>query len=237
MTIRLIHMAALGFAAASGILEAQEPAKESSLMVRAVLHDPSKPDSEFFFGRLGDAGEPVKLTSEGLGEAQKWPVENGNLNLFSSAKVDKNKPLANLAATVKVPTGQGRAIVVILPAGKATPPYRLVLIPDDPKTFPWGQSKAVNLTPTEFAIEAGEHKLPLPSGKVTEIPKVTKVDEFNRAQTNFYFKQDKRWAIAAERQMQYLPALRRVFLIYQSPGALAPDVRTIVDQLPANPTP
>ncbi len=212
-------------------------AEESSTMVRAVLHDPSKPDAQFFYGKVGESMLALKLSEEGLAEPQKLPVENGSLNLFTSSKVDKNNPQASLAATIKVAPGQSRVILIILPAGQGTPPYRLVAVPDDPKSFPWGESKAVNLTPVDFAIEAGEHKLPIPSGKVTTVPKVTKLDEYNRAQTNFYYKQGDQWVVAAERQMQYVSALRRVFLVYKSPGALAPDVRTIVDNAPPAPAP
>ena len=88
------------------------------------------------------------------------------------------------------------------------------------------------MTPMDFALEVGDQKVLLPGGKITPVPKVTKLDEYNRAQTNFYFRESNRWVVAAERQMQYVDALRRVFLIFKSPGALAPDVRTVIDRPP-----
>lgn len=206
--------------------------QDTAVQIRAVLHDPGKPDARFYVGKLGEAMVPLKLAEEGLTEAQKVPVENGNLNLFSSAVVDKNNPRSALAATVKVPAGAATLIVLILPSPQGTPPYRMAVLEDDPKSFPWGQSKAVNLTPVDFAVEAGEQKIAVPGGKIVAIPQVTKVDEYHRAQTNFYYKQGDQWVVAAERQMQYVPTLRRVFLIYKLPGALGPDVRTIVDSPP-----
>ena len=207
--------------------------QDMAVQIRAVLHDPSKPDASFFVGKVGETMSPLKLAEEGLTDSQKVTVENGSLNLFTSPTVDKNNPQASLAATVRVPAGPSRLIVIILPAAQgATPPYKMLVLDDDAKAFPWGESKAVNLTPVDFALEIGEHKVPLPAGKITSVPKVTKVDEYNRAQTNFYYKQADQWVVAAERRMQYVGALRRVFLIYKLPNTLAPDVRTIIDQLP-----
>ncbi len=200
------------------------------VQIRALLHDPAKPMSPFFTGTVGEAMVPLKLVEEGLSEPQKVTVENGSLNLFPTAIVDKNNPQASLAATVKVAEGASSLIVIIVPNSQSKPPFRIVTVDDSPKNFPWGECKAVNLTPVDFALEIGDQKLLLPGGKVTPVPKVTKLDEYNRAQTNFYYKQGEQWVVAAERQMQYVATLRRLFLIYKNQNALAPDVRTIVDQ-------
>lgn len=236
MTQRLLTTAFALVTAFTALATAQE-STTTTLLIRSVLNDPAQPEMKFFTGKPGDAMVALKLVAEGFGEPQKVQAENGNLYLFSTATVDKNNPQASLLATIKVPTGAaaaGSLIVIILPSPKGTAtPYSGIAIGDDARSFPWGESKAINLTPVEFAIEAGEHKLPLPPGKVTAVPKVTKVNEYNIAQTNFYYKQDNQWVIAAERQMQYANTLRRVFLIYKGPEAVAPDVRTILDRPPA----
>lgn len=207
-------------------------ASDAVLQVRAVLHDPSKPDAQFFVGKVGETLTPLKLVDEGLTDPQQVFAENDTLNLFSTATVDQHNPKASLAATVKIPAGASRFMVFILPSDKGTTPYSMVLLNDDARSFPWGESKAVNLTSVDFAIEVGEHKIRVPGGKITPVPKVTKLDEYNRTQTNFYYKQADAWLVAAERQMQYANSLRRVFLIYKAPGAVGPDVRTIVDHPP-----
>ncbi len=81
----------------------------------------------------------------------------------------------------------------------------------------------------ETAIQAGEHRLPVNPGKFTKVPPVTKVNEYNMAQTNFYYQQGGSWVAFAERQLQYLDACRRLFIIHATPGALQPTVTTIVD--------
>jgi hypothetical protein len=210
--------------------------KDIPLQIRAVLQDSAKPDAKFFVGKVGSPLLPLKLADEGLTEPQKVSTENGNLNLFTSATFDKANPLAGLAATVKIPLGPRRLIVIIVPAAPGTvPPYRMVVIDDDPKAFPWGESRAVNMTPVDCSLEVGDQKVLLPADKVTAVPKVTKLDEYNRAQTNFHYKQNDQWVVAAELQMQYVDTLRRVFVIYETPGALAPEVRTLLDQRPTVP--
>jgi hypothetical protein len=207
--------------------------QDTTVQIRAVLQDSAKPDAKFFVGKASEALLPLKLAEEGLTESQKVSTENGSINLFSSDTIDKANPLASLAATVKIPAGLSRLILIIVPAGQGTtPPYRMLAVDDNPTSFPWGESKAINLTPVDFALEVGDQRLLLPGGKVTAVPKVTKLDEYNRAQTNFYYKQGDQWVVASERQMQFVGNLRRLFLIYKAPDALAPDVRALVDQQP-----
>jgi hypothetical protein len=228
MTHRLSSTSIAALLGFSTFASGQDP----MLQIRAMLNDPAKPDTRFFVGKVGEAMLPLKLAEEGLTDSQMVATENGSLNLFTSATVDQDNPLASLAATVKIPAGLSRLIVVILPLPERTPPYRMVVLNDDAKSFPWGESKAVNLTPVDFALEVGDQKVLLPGGKITGVPKVTKLDEYNRAQTNFYYKKADQWVLASEREMQFIDTIRRVFLIYKMPGALAPDVRTIIDPYP-----
>ena len=208
--------------------------QESSLQIRAVLHNSTQADAKFYVGKVGEKMVPLNLADEGLTDPQKVETENGSLSIFTSDAIDKSNALASLGATIKIPPGSARFIVIVVPANPGTKtPYQILLLEDDPKSFPWGESRVVNLTPVDFALEVSDQKLRLPGGKITAVPKVTKVDEYNRAQTDFYYKQGEQWVVAAQREMTYVNGLRRVFVIYKTPGALAPDVRTLVDQLPA----
>jgi hypothetical protein len=105
----------------------------------------------------------------------------------------------------------------------------MVLIDDSAKAFPKGEARALPLVGVETAIQAGEHRLPIHPGKITNVPPVRKVNEFNMAQTNFYYKQGETWVPFTERQLQFLDAYRRVFIVHVTPGALQPSVTTIVD--------
>jgi len=61
---------------------------------------------------------------------------------------------------------------------------------------------------------------------------VRNVNEFNMAQTNFYYQEGGSWVAFTERQLQFLDACRRLFIVHVTPGATAPTVTTIVDTAP-----
>ena len=209
---------------------AQQGEAAVPLQIRAVLHDPVHPAAELFY--TDKTGTVVKLDflpQDLTGVLFTLPV-NGSLVLYDKAEIDPKNPAASLAASVKLPPNIKRAMIVVLPAPAGSKPaYRMVLIDDSAKAFPQGESRVLPLVGVETAIQAGEHRLPVHPGVITKVPPVTKVDEFHMAQTNFYYQQGELWVPFTERQLQYLDACRRIFIIHATPGALQPSVTTIVD--------
>ncbi len=202
----------------------------------AVLHDPVNPVAELYLP--DQAGRLVKLNlqPEGLTKPQTASLINGALLLFDNDKVDPKKPeaAAALAATVAIPQNSSRGILIVVPSPAGTKPaYRGVFVDDTPAAFPKGESKVLSLIPVEAAIEAGEHKLPVHPGKIVAVPPVTKRDEFNNAQTNFYYREGESWVAFTERKLKYLDAFRRIFIVYATPGSTQPFVSTILDTAPA----
>lgn len=209
---------------------AQEKDAPAPVRIRAVLHDPVNPNAELFF--TDKAGTVVRLDfrPQDLTAPLFMLPLNGSLVLFDKAVIDPENPAASMAASVKLPPAIQRGIVVVLPSppgGKTA--YRMVLIDDSEKAFPSGESRVLSLINVETAIQAGEHKLPVHPGKITALPPVKKVNDFNMAQTNFYYQQGESWVAFTERQLQFLDATRRIFIIHATPGALQPQVTTIVD--------
>jgi hypothetical protein len=156
------------------------------------------------------------------------------LVLYNKQVIDPKNPGASLAASVKIPAGMKRAIIVVVPAPPdSKPAYRMLLIDDSPGAFPGGESRVISLVAFEAALQAGEHKLPLKPASITKVPAVKQANEFNMAQTNFYYKEGEAWVAFTERQLQYLDEFRRIFLVYLTPGSTQPFVTTIVDTAPA----
>lgn len=209
-----------------------------TLPIRAVLHDPVNPVADLYLPDPVGQVVKLKLVGEGLAETQPARILNGSLVLYNKAAVDPKNPAASLAATARVPAGMKRAIVVVVPnAPGAQPAYRMVLIDDSPGVFPGGESRVLSMVAFDAAVEAGEHKFQLKPAAVTRIPEVKKVNEFNMAQTNFFYKDNGVWTPFTERQLQFLNEFRRIFLIYVTPGSTQPFVTTIVDTIPAAPPP
>jgi hypothetical protein len=210
-----------------------QPNGDAPIQLRAVLHDPANPTADLFIP--DQSGTPVKLDLQiaALSNTQITKPVNGKVFFYSTASVDPENPSASLAATMSVPPTLKRAIAVLVRAPGKTPRFRVVLIDDSSRGFPKGESRVLSLIPVEAAIEVGEHKLQVLPAKVTRVPAVKKVDEFNRAQTNFHYKDESSWVTFTERQLQYLDDFRRIFVISATPGASKPFVTTILDTAPA----
>ena len=125
-----------------------------------------------------------------------------------------------------------RAIVFIFPdAAGAKPPYRMMVINDGAAAFPKAETRVLNLTNLELAMKAGEHSVKLPASKVSTVPKVTRRNDLNQAQTEFYRKGKgaNEWQLLAERPMQFTDGIRNIILVYQMPKVEEPQLRTLVD--------
>ena len=209
---------------------AEDDKTPTPVQIRAVLHDPVKPIANLFLTDKAGARVQLNFRPQALTDPMFTVPVNGSLVLYDKATIDPENPAANIAASVKLPSDHKRMIVVVLPAPAGTKPaYRMVLIDDSEKAFPFGESRVLPLIGVETAIEAGEHKLSVPPGKITKVSPVKKVNEFNMAQTNFYYKNSDVWAPFAERQLQYLDVCRRIFIVHVTPGAMQPTITTIVD--------
>ena len=200
------------------------------VQIRMVLHDPIHPTAELYFPNQKGAIVKLDFRPKALSRPKMMRPVKGSLVLYDRANVDPEKPEASLAASCKIPANIKKAMVVVLPAPAGSKlAYRMILINDSAKAFPEGESRVLPLIGAKTAVQAGEHKLSIRPGKITRMPPVRKVNEYNMAQTNFYYQKSGSWMAFTERQLQYLDAYRRLFIIYATPGALQPSVSTIVD--------
>lgn len=217
------------------VVHAQTQEGTAPVQIRVVLHDPMHPTAKLFYVDTKGEVLPVYFRRQALSRAFDAATVNGALVLYDKAEIDPKDPEANresIAAIGKIPEGIKKGIVVVLSAGPdKKPAYRLFVIDDSEKAFPRGGALVLPLVQANMGIQAGEHKLPIRPGEMTKVPRVKEVNDFNMAQTNFYYKQDDgSWVALAERQLQYLDFSRRLFIIHTTPGARQPRVTTIVDR-------
>lgn len=205
---------------------------QRQIEVRAVLNDPVNSSVVFQVQTAPKVFNALPLVAEGLSTPVKVELVQDRLTLHGPPGADPNVP-PPVVASATVPASAQSCIVVIAPAEKnATSPYRALAFDDSRQAFPYGESRIINLTPGLLAVQAGATKLPLPAGQVTALPQIKDVNAYNMAQTNFYSKSGNEWTPITERQLQYAKTLRRVFIAYVPPHALAPSVRTITDLEP-----
>ncbi len=211
---------------------AQSDGDAAPIQIRAVLHDPANPVRDLFIPHQSDGVVKLNLQRSNLSPAQMTRPVNGAILFYSAATINPEKPMENLVATLTVPPDLKRIIVILAPTppnSKSKLAMHAVLIDDTAKGFPKGESRILSMIPVEVGIQAGEHRVRAEPGKVTRIPAVEKQNEFNIAQTSFYYKKDESWVVFTERQVQYADQLRRIYLIFAPQGARSPYVTTIVD--------
>lgn len=194
---------------------------------RGYIHDPIQPPAGDF-SIVEKPGKTVPFI---------WRIEGWSEPVRVNTDTDELPFLTNsgeLAARVKIPPDAGsvRIILVRDPKPGASPPYRAVVLNATPGSFPWGSSQVVSMISAETAVQAGEHRLRLPGGKITQIPPVKKRDEFNMAQLDFYLNENGSWTPFTERRIQFVDDTRRVLLVHATPGSQHPSVTTLLEQRP-----
>lgn len=214
------------------VCTAQPAGGSAPVQIRALLHDPARPSVDLFIADQNNSVVKLNLSPANLSPAQMTAPVNGSIVFYNTASVDLKKPQDHVVGTLKLPPNTRKAIVILLPSAPNSATFRSLLIDETGDQFGKGESRVLSLVPVETAIEAGEHKLPLASGKITSIPAVKKVNEYNMAQTNFYYKQKDSWVTFTERQIQYLDNFRRIFIIFVPPGGNQPFISTVVDTMP-----
>lgn len=231
----MIHKFLLATLTIAGLplaIHAQNEDKPKPVQFRAVYHDPMRHNADLYYTDKDEKIVKLNFRPKALSEVMQTLPINGSIVLYDSPTVDPENPEASLAASVKLTEGAKKSIVVVVPGPKGEdPPYRMMLIEDSPDAFPKGESRVLPLVTVNTALQAGEHRIPLRPGKVAKVPPVKKVNQFNMAQTNFYWEQGDNWIPFTERQLQFIDATRRLFIVYATPGALYPRVTTIVDTM------
>jgi hypothetical protein len=229
--IRLLSFLILASIGLSPAIYAQEENVTPPVKIRAVLHDPITQVAELFYPDKSGAVLPVNFRPQDISETMLMQPVNGWLVLYDKANIDPKKPEESLAGSVKLPPNFQQGIMLVMPAQKgAKPAYRMLLIDDSLNAFPGGESMVISFINLEVAVQAGEQKILVQPSSLARIPMPTKVNDYKMAQTNFYYQQkDGSSAVFAERQLQYIEACRRIFIIHATPGALQPTVTTIMD--------
>jgi hypothetical protein len=214
------------------VCSAQEVGGSAPVQIRAFLHDPTRPVVDLFVADQNGSVVKLNLTPANLSPAQMTTPVDGSVVLYNTASVDLKKPQDHVVGTLKLPPSTRKAIIILLPTEPGSMRFKSLLIDDTGDAFPKGESRFLSLVPLETAVEVGEHKLPLASGKITSLPAVKKVNEYNMAQMNFYQKEGSKWITFTQRQVQFLDNFRRIFIIFIPPGGKQPYINTIVDTVP-----
>jgi hypothetical protein len=198
------------------------------IQLRAYLHHPTQPVQEAMEITTA-AGEKLPLIWRNGEWSERMQLSTDAAELLFLAK--DGLP----AAKANIPANTDQLLIILVPETKADAklPFRAMTLDASASAFPWGTSQAVSLLGQgETAVQAGEHRIAIHAASIAKIPAVTKRDDFHMAQVNFYYRENNEWVPFTERRLQFVDDMRRVFLIYSTPGAQQPFVTTLIDHQP-----
>lgn len=143
------------------------------------------------------------------------------------------------AASAKLPGKINSAILVVLPAPKNTTglPWKIFVIDDSQKNFPFGGALVANFHRDNIAFVVGEHKIKLRPGMTHGFARPEQRDDFNMSVVNFQFQQGEAWRSASESKLRFIPAYRYLMFAYIDPGSGRPRLNTLKDFKPPPPPP
>jgi hypothetical protein len=143
-------------------------------------------------------------------------------------------------ATAIIPPGVNSALLVFIqvPGGSKgdAPVWKILVIEDTPKSFPFGGAFVANFYSKDIRFIIGEHKGMLHAGDLHGYTMPTERDSFNMAPVVFEFLQGDKWRIANESALRFLPGMRYLIFAYVDPVSGRPRIRTYQDfEPPATP--
>jgi hypothetical protein len=205
-----------------------------ALQIQAILQDPVNPGASFYVKTSPTEYGKLELLAERFSDAIQVTATDNVIAFYGSAPADPKLRPPVLAAVTITPGMQRCKLLITPQAPDGKTPYRLLVIDDTPGAFPYGESRIANLTSASLAMQAGSTKIPLPPGIISALEPIKSVDENYMGQTNFYIKSatKNQWAPFVERQVPYLKSVRRIFIIYATPGAVQPAIRTVMENEP-----
>jgi hypothetical protein len=178
--------------------------------------------------RSGEAAtETLELSTANLVGPVKAVVENGAVKFYQAPLVEGVVPLP--AATVKLPAGCKRAVVVLVPnAAGETLPYRGFAFSHDNGSFPMGSMKLINLSPYPVRWNVGGEVMGLRPGAIEGFR--PKGEPGSNQNVVFQFQKNERWLPMTTTRWAVRDDRRYLMCLYEDPATRRMGLRSIPDR-------
>ncbi|GAA5477873.1 hypothetical protein Hhel01_01368 [Haloferula helveola] len=161
----------------------------------------------------------------------------GGKGVFFLPNDDPEKPYKALPA-VELPATSEILFLFLPSPDKAKSPYRIVALPDDTRSFPYGSVRLMNLSNHNVRIHMGEHSggkaVNLTPGKSRLVDSVRKVDGLNRYPVLSEYETDKGFARFHNTAWRSIKDKRDLAIIYTEPKSGHPRIKHYEDAAPAD---
>ena len=157
--------------------------------------------------------------------------------VLSDGKTPDGKPKYKPLASVVVPPVK-EVLFLFLPAGKdAKQPYQVVAMPDDPRSFPWGNVRLLNLAKVPVRFHLGDYSgskaRTVKSGGVDMVDRIRKVDDFNMYNVVVEFGTAEAFIPVSNTRWKSVAGKRDLVIAYLDPESRKPLVNFYKDVEPA----
>jgi hypothetical protein len=179
---------------------------------------------------------PLYISSYSL--PQKLKVKEDTVAFVIPDATPENASGHRVIAQAKVPADSTRVLFLFLPGeDPVKEPYKVVTFADDTRTFPWGSVRLINLSkvPVRFHLGefSGDNAKTLAPGKLTVIPKVRKLNEFNQYNVLIEFQGTEGFVPVSNTRWKTVDGKRDLAIAFVDPAGNRPVVNLYEDIEPA----
>lgn len=180
---------------------------------------------------------PVPLFTVYSQSASMTTTDGRAVFVLPDGKTPDGKPKYKTLASVLVPP-VGEVLFLFLPAGKdAKQPYQVVALADDPRSFPWGNVRLLNLAMVPVRFHLGEYSgkmaRTVKPGGVDMVSRVRKVDDFNMYNVVVEFGSPDGFLPVSNTRWKSVAGKRDLVIAYLDPESRKPLVNFYKDVEPA----
>jgi len=178
----------------------------------------------------GGAGVEINCPLPSV-ELSKKVVCQAKDNVIQFLSTADKKPVGKAA----IPSDMKSALLVFVPAtgpegaDPKSPSWRVLVIPDNAKTFPDGGVYVANFYNGDIRFVIGEHKGMLHAAGNHGYAMPTVLDDFNMAPVVFELQQGEKWRVASESRLRFLPETRYLIFAYADAATGRPKISTFRD--------
>lgn len=156
--------------------------------------------------------------------------------------IDFSQSNKSPAASATIPAGVKSVLLLFVAtptppdaeAGKSLP-WRVLVIEDSPKNFPFGGAFIANFYTNDIRFEIGEHKGVLHADEAKGFPIPKQLDAFNMGVLLVETLQDDKWRTANETSLRFLPGTRYLIFAHLDSASGRPRINTYQDTVPMPP--
>ena len=196
------------------------------------------------FGGSAESASVINRTAKGEEIVCPLPTNGFSKSVVCYAKnnaIDFSSSGKTPAATAIIPAGVKSVLLLFVATPKPPDentakslPWRVFVIDDSPRKFPFGGAYIANLMDKEVRFEIAEHNGLLQADGAQGLAPPKERDDFNMVPLLIEIMQNDKWRTVDETSLRFLPGVRYLILAHEDATTGRPRIKSYQDMVPAN---